>query len=34
VQCTEDLATDDVFDDGELAEFLADLAPMRLADLA
>jgi len=30
----EDLAMDGVFEDGELEEFLADLAAMRRADLA
>jgi len=34
VQSAEDLAVDGVFDDGELEEFLADLAAMRRADLA
>jgi hypothetical protein len=34
VQCAEDLAMDGVFDDGEVEEFLADLAAMRRADLA
>ena len=34
VQSAEDLAADGVFDDGELEEFLADLAAMRRADLA
>ena len=34
VQSAEDLAMDGVFDDGELEEFLADLAAMRRADLA
>jgi len=34
VQSAEDLAMDGVFDDGEVEEFLADLAAMRRADLA
>jgi hypothetical protein len=34
LQSAEDLAVDGVFDDGELEEFLADLAAMRRADLA
>jgi len=34
VRSAEDLAADGVFDDGELEEFLADLAAMRRADLA
>jgi hypothetical protein len=34
IQSAEDLAADGVFDDGELEEFLADLAAMRRADLA
>lgn len=34
VRSAEDLAEADVFDDGELEEFLADLAVMRRADLA
>ncbi len=34
VGSAEDLAVDGVFDDGELEEFLADLAAMRRADLA
>jgi hypothetical protein len=34
VQRAEDLATDGVFDDGELQDFLADLAAIRRADLA
>jgi hypothetical protein len=33
VRSAEDLAVDGVFDDGELEEFLADLAVMRRADL-
>jgi hypothetical protein len=34
VRSAADLAEDGVFDDGELEEFLADLAAMRHADLA
>jgi hypothetical protein len=34
VRSAEDLAAGGVFDDGELEEFLADLAAMRRADLA
>lgn len=34
VRSAEDLAQEGVFDDGELEEFLADLAAMRRADLA
>lgn len=34
VRSAADLAKDGVFDDGELEEFLADLAAMRRADLA
>lgn len=34
VRSAADLAEDGVFDDGELEEFLADLAVMRRADLA
>jgi hypothetical protein len=34
VRSAADLAEDGVFDDGELEEFLADLAAMRRADLA
>lgn len=34
VRSAEDLAEHGVFDDGELEEFLADLAAMRRADLA
>jgi len=34
VRSAEDLAADGVFDDGELEEFLVDLAAMRRADLA
>lgn len=34
VRSAEDLAQDGVFDDGELEEFLVDLAAMRRVDLA
>jgi hypothetical protein len=34
VQSAEDLARPDIFDDGELEEFLADLYAMRRSDVA